>query len=83
MVADVIGFGKYVVLEATHSFIWRGLGYDSRYYEEPDVYKPSRWYATENVESELFTAFSVGMLCIIPSLDDIAHQLMLYMIRRA
>ena len=76
----MIGFGKYVVLEATHSFIWRGLGYDSRYYEEPDVYKPSRWYATENVESELFTGFSVGMF---PLLDDISHWLMLYIIRHA
>ncbi|KAF8345234.1 cytochrome P450 [Amanita rubescens] len=37
-----------------------GLGYNPRYYDEPEKYKPSRWYHTENVESELFTGFSVG-----------------------
>jgi len=37
-----------------------GLGYNPRYYSEPEKYKPSRWYDTENVESELFTGFSVG-----------------------
>jgi len=36
------------------------LGRNPRYYDEPEKYKPSRWYHTENLESELFTGFSVG-----------------------
>ncbi|KAF8345233.1 cytochrome P450 [Amanita rubescens] len=36
------------------------LGRNPRYYDEPEKYKPSRWYQTENLESELFTGFGVG-----------------------
>ncbi|KAF8333794.1 cytochrome P450 [Amanita rubescens] len=36
------------------------LGRNPRYYDEPEKYKPSRWYHTENLESELFTGFGVG-----------------------
>ena len=33
--------------------------YNSRYFEDPKEYKPSRWYDVSN-ESEAFTAFSIG-----------------------
>ncbi|KAF8626099.1 hypothetical protein AX15_005083 [Amanita polypyramis BW_CC] len=36
-----------------------GLQYNPRYYHQPEKYKPSRWYGTEN-ESEAFTGFSIG-----------------------
>ncbi|KAF8637877.1 hypothetical protein AX17_002500 [Amanita inopinata Kibby_2008] len=36
-----------------------GLQYNPRYYDEPEKYRPSRWYGVAN-ESEAFTAFSVG-----------------------
>ncbi|KAJ6472539.1 cytochrome P450 [Mycena sanguinolenta] len=36
-----------------------GVQYNSRYFEKPAEYRPSRWYGLP-AESELFTAFSVG-----------------------
>ncbi|KAF8135969.1 cytochrome P450, partial [Mycena galopus ATCC 62051] len=36
-----------------------GVQYNPRYVDEPQVYKPSRWYGLP-ADSELFTAFSVG-----------------------
>ncbi|KAJ7108469.1 cytochrome P450 [Mycena epipterygia] len=36
-----------------------GVQYNPRYFEDPEVYKPSRWYGLPT-DSELFTAFSVG-----------------------
>jgi len=36
-----------------------GLQYNPRYFENPEMYKPSRWYGLP-ADSELFTAFSVG-----------------------
>ncbi|KAK2462366.1 hypothetical protein APHAL10511_005672 [Amanita phalloides] len=36
-----------------------GLQYNSKYYDEPEKYKPSRWYGLET-ESEAFTGFSIG-----------------------
>ncbi|KAJ7269924.1 cytochrome P450 [Mycena rebaudengoi] len=36
-----------------------GVQYNPRYFEDPEVYKPSRWYGLPS-DSELFTAFSVG-----------------------
>ncbi|KAJ7719189.1 cytochrome P450 [Mycena maculata] len=36
-----------------------GVQYNPRYFEDPHVYKPSRWYGLPT-DSELFTAFSVG-----------------------
>ncbi|KAF5356947.1 hypothetical protein D9756_006377 [Leucocoprinus leucothites] len=36
-----------------------GVQYNSRYFDEPEKFKPSRWYGVP-AESEMFTAFSVG-----------------------
>ncbi|KAJ7185586.1 cytochrome P450 [Mycena filopes] len=36
-----------------------GVQYNPRYFENPDEYRPSRWYGLPS-DSELFTAFSVG-----------------------
>ncbi|KAJ7468034.1 cytochrome P450 [Mycena latifolia] len=36
-----------------------GVQYNPRYFEDPEMYKPSRWYGLP-ADSELFTAFSVG-----------------------
>ncbi|KAJ7158345.1 cytochrome P450 [Mycena crocata] len=36
-----------------------GVQYNPRYFEDPEMYKPSRWYGLPQ-DSELFTAFSVG-----------------------
>ncbi|KAJ7485346.1 cytochrome P450 [Mycena latifolia] len=36
-----------------------GTQYNPRYFEDPQKYKPSRWYGMP-ADSELFTAFSVG-----------------------
>ncbi|KAF8644316.1 hypothetical protein AX16_008524 [Volvariella volvacea WC 439] len=36
-----------------------GSQYNERYFDEPEKFKPSRWYDIAN-ESEVFTAFSVG-----------------------
>ncbi|KAF9010234.1 cytochrome P450 [Cyathus striatus] len=36
-----------------------GVQYNPRYFDEPNDYKPSRWYGVSN-ESEAFSAFSVG-----------------------
>ncbi|RDB29811.1 hypothetical protein Hypma_014185 [Hypsizygus marmoreus] len=36
-----------------------GVQYNPRYVDEPEKYKPSRWYGVSN-ESEAFSAFSVG-----------------------
>jgi cytochrome P450 len=33
--------------------------YNPRYFDEPEKFKPSRWYDLEK-DSELFTAFSIG-----------------------
>lgn len=35
------------------------IEYNPRYFEEPDEYRPSRWYGKEN-EAEAVTAFSIG-----------------------
>lgn len=37
--------------------------YNPRYFDEPEKYKPSRWYGVSN-ESEIFSAFSVGTYII-------------------
>lgn len=34
--------------------------YNPRYFDEPEKYKPSRWYGMRSQDSEEFTAFSVG-----------------------
>ncbi|KAF5314662.1 hypothetical protein D9611_007187 [Ephemerocybe angulata] len=36
-----------------------GLEYNPRYYDEPETFKPSRWYGASK-EGDNFTAFSVG-----------------------
>ncbi|KAJ7634855.1 cytochrome P450 [Roridomyces roridus] len=36
-----------------------GVQHNPRYFEDPHIYKPSRWYGLPT-DSELFTAFSVG-----------------------
>ncbi|GLB42782.1 putative cytochrome P450 [Lyophyllum shimeji] len=36
-----------------------GVQYNPRYFDEPEKYKPSRWYCISN-ESEAFSAFSIG-----------------------
>ncbi|CAA7270197.1 unnamed protein product [Cyclocybe aegerita] len=36
-----------------------GVQYNPRYFDEPEKYKPSRWYGVSN-ESEAFSAFSIG-----------------------
>ncbi|KAJ7666226.1 cytochrome P450 [Mycena polygramma] len=36
-----------------------GVQYNPRYFENPEEYRPSRWYGLPS-DSELFTAFSVG-----------------------
>ncbi|KAF9467919.1 cytochrome P450 [Collybia nuda] len=36
-----------------------GVQYNPRYFDEPQKYKPSRWYGSVN-ESEAFSAFSIG-----------------------
>jgi len=36
-----------------------GVQYNPRYFDEPDKFKPSRWYGV-SPESDMFTAFSVG-----------------------
>ncbi|TFK38021.1 cytochrome P450 [Crucibulum laeve] len=36
-----------------------GVQYNPRYFDEPEKYKPSRWYGVTN-ESEAFSAFSIG-----------------------
>ncbi|KAF7360365.1 hypothetical protein MVEN_00766200 [Mycena venus] len=36
-----------------------GVQYNPRYFDDPEVYRPSRWYGLPQ-DSELFTAFSVG-----------------------
>ncbi|KAJ7719188.1 cytochrome P450 [Mycena maculata] len=36
-----------------------GVHYNPRYYDDPKIYRPSRWYGLPT-DSELFTAFSVG-----------------------
>ncbi|KAG6812865.1 hypothetical protein H0H92_015793 [Tricholoma furcatifolium] len=36
-----------------------GVQYNPRYFDEPEKYKPSRWY-TISSESEAFSAFSIG-----------------------
>ncbi|KAG5641736.1 hypothetical protein DXG03_004308 [Asterophora parasitica] len=36
-----------------------GVQYNERYFDEPEEYRPSRWYGVAN-ESEVFSAFSVG-----------------------
>lgn len=33
--------------------------YNSRYFDEPGKFKPSRWYGVP-ADSEMFTAFSIG-----------------------
>ncbi|KAG5634271.1 hypothetical protein H0H81_002585, partial [Sphagnurus paluster] len=37
-----------------------GVQYNPRYFPEPEVYKPSRWYGLANADSEAFSAFSIG-----------------------
>ncbi|KAF7316337.1 hypothetical protein MIND_00152500 [Mycena indigotica] len=36
-----------------------GLQYNPRYFDQPEVYRPSRWYGLP-ADSEAFTAFSIG-----------------------
>ncbi|KAG6850123.1 hypothetical protein H0H93_000745 [Arthromyces matolae] len=36
-----------------------GIQYNPRYFEEPEAFKPSRWYNTSS-ESDTFSAFSIG-----------------------
>ncbi|KAF8068990.1 cytochrome P450 [Lyophyllum atratum] len=36
-----------------------GTHYNARYFEDPEEFRPSRWYGTSN-ESESFPAFSIG-----------------------
>ena len=39
--------------------------YNPRYFDEPEKYKPSRWFNISN--DEAFTAFSVGMYMVFRS----------------
>jgi len=41
-----------------------GIQYNPRYFEDPQIFKPSRWYGLP-ADSELFTAFSVGQRACI------------------
>ncbi|KAF8637894.1 hypothetical protein AX17_002517 [Amanita inopinata Kibby_2008] len=36
-----------------------GVQYNPRYFDEPETFKPSRWYGVSS-ESEVFSAFSIG-----------------------
>jgi len=43
------------------SQIYQSTDYNPRYYDEPEKYKPSRWYKSDSRElSDSFTAFSTG-----------------------
>lgn len=35
--------------------------YNPRYFDEPEKFKPSRWYGLSSSDSEAFTAFSIGV----------------------
>ncbi|KAJ6488014.1 cytochrome P450, partial [Mycena sanguinolenta] len=48
-----IAKGTHVILDMV------GAHYNPRYFEDPEMYKPSRWYGLP-ADSEQFTAFSVG-----------------------
>ncbi|KAK7463035.1 hypothetical protein VKT23_007618 [Stygiomarasmius scandens] len=37
-----------------------GVQYNPRYFPDPHTYKPSRWHGLGNLDSEGFTAFSIG-----------------------
>ncbi|THU93650.1 cytochrome P450 [Dendrothele bispora CBS 962.96] len=37
-----------------------GVQYNPRYFPDPHTYKPSRWHGLGNMDSEGFTAFSIG-----------------------
>ncbi len=50
------GFSALVPLTKEMRF----LEYNPRYFEEPEKFKPSRWYGVP-AESDMFTAFSVGV----------------------
>jgi cytochrome P450 len=57
---DMVGVREYSILTSrrtgrSHS----SAEYNPRYFEEPNKYKPSRWYGLP-ADSELFTAFSIG-----------------------
>ncbi|KAG6824632.1 hypothetical protein H0H93_001807, partial [Arthromyces matolae] len=45
--------GTFVVLDVV------GMQYNARYFEDPEEFRPSRWYETDS-ESEGFSAFSLG-----------------------
>lgn len=51
---EIDGFEMLAIANATHL-----LEYNPRYFDEPEKFKPSRWYGVP-AESEVFTAFSVG-----------------------
>ncbi|KAL0565152.1 hypothetical protein V5O48_016876 [Marasmius crinis-equi] len=38
---------------------WDGIDHNPRYFDEPDEYRPSRWYNVSS-DSDVFTGFSVG-----------------------
>lgn len=39
------------------------IEYNPRYFDEPEKYKPSRWYGLSN--DEVFSAFSIGMFFLL------------------
>jgi hypothetical protein len=54
-----------VVIPSQDNLPYLPSEYNPRYFEDPAMYKPSRWYGLPG-DSELFTAFSVGELLLWP-----------------
>ena len=71
----MIGHCKSAVLKASCLFISMAVAQGAIQDITMNPIFASR-HATENVESELFTGFSIGILCIISSLDavDVVHN---------
>ena len=44
---------------------WPLTEYNPRYFDEPEKYRPSRWYGISN--DEAFSAFSIGMCMVFPT----------------
>lgn len=44
-------YGYFKTRRGTHE---RNLGYNPRHFEDPEVYKPSRWYGTQDSDMVFF-----------------------------